>query len=82
MKTNKEFGDYVFEKAEKYKAKRAATIKRIASGIAGCLAFAVVVTLMGINGIFNVGNLNDEIIKQIFIEDENWDIEKGEKYVK
>ena len=29
-----------------------------------------------------VGNLNDEIIKQIFIEDENWDIEKGEKYVK
>ena len=28
-----------------------------------------------------VGNLNDEIIKQIFIEDENWDIEKGEKYV-
>ena len=60
MKTNKEFGDYVFEKAEKYKAKRAATIKRIASGIAGCLAFAVVVTLMGINGIFNVGNLNYE----------------------
>lgn len=60
MKTNKEFGDYVFEKAEKYKAKRAATIKRIASGIAGCLAFAVVVTLMGINGIFNVGNLNVE----------------------
>ena len=29
-----------------------------------------------------VGNLNDEIIKQIFIEDENWDIEKGEKHVK
>lgn len=29
-----------------------------------------------------VGNLNDEIIKQIFIEDENWDIEKGEKYAK
>lgn len=26
-----------------------------------------------------IGNLNDEIIKQIFIEDENWDIEKGEK---
>lgn len=26
-----------------------------------------------------IGNLDDEIIKQIFIEDENWDIEKGEK---
>lgn len=60
MRTNKEFGDYVFEKAEKYKAKRAATIKRIASGITSCLALVMVVTLMGINGIFNVGNLNDE----------------------
>lgn len=29
-----------------------------------------------------IGNLSDEIIKQIFIEDENWDIEKGEKYAK
>lgn len=56
MRTNKEFGDYVFEKAEKYKAKRAATIKRIASGIASCLALVMVVTLMGINGIFNVEN--------------------------
>lgn len=59
MRTNKEFGDYVFEKAEKYKAKRAATIKRIASGIASCLALVMVVTLMGINGIFNVENPKD-----------------------
>lgn len=54
MKTNKEFGDYVFEKAERYKAKRAAAIKRIGSGIASCLALAVIITLMGMNGIFNM----------------------------
>ena len=42
MKTNKEFSDYVFEKAEKYKAKKAAMYRRISSGIACCLALVVV----------------------------------------
>ena len=64
MKTNKEFGEYVFEKAEKYKAKRVATIKRVGSGIAGCLALAMVVTLIGVTGIFDAGgsDKSDEMI--------------------
>lgn len=33
-------------------------------------------------GSYAKGYLNDRIIKEIFIEDENWDIERGEKYAK
>lgn len=56
MKTNKEFGDYVFEKAEKYKAKRAAAVRRTVSYTACCLVLAFVVAIMGMNGIFDIGD--------------------------
>lgn len=55
MKTNKEFSEYVFEKAEKYKVKRAAMIRRTISTAACCLFLAFTVAIMGINGIFDIG---------------------------
>lgn len=60
MKTNKEFSDYVFEKAEKYKAKKAAMYRRISSGIACCLVLVFTAALMSTSGIFDMEQMSPE----------------------
>ncbi len=60
MKTNKEFSDYVFEKAEKYKAKKAAMYRRISSGIACCLVLVFTAALMSTSGIFDMEQMPPE----------------------
>ncbi|MGM9663486.1 MAG: hypothetical protein ACI3XF_01480 [Eubacteriales bacterium] len=61
MKTNKEFSDYVFEKAEKYKKKKAAMYRRISSGIACCLVLVFTAALMSTSGIFDMEQMLPEV---------------------